>query len=146
MPLAKPLTRWRACWGWATPVARRSKLPPAAVILIVLRFRRAYLATRGWVSPYDFDFSGLKTAVLREVERWRQQGEELPVADLAASFQATVCRVLVAWRALRGRPWPQRCRGGGGRCLCNAALRERFNGQPAARPGFALGPLGLVHR
>ena len=34
---------------------------------------------------YDFSFSGLKTAVLREVERWRQQGEwELPVADLAA--------------------------------------------------------------
>ena len=49
----------------------------------------------GGFHPYDFSFSGLKTAVLREVERWRQQGEELPVADLAASFQAVVCRVLV---------------------------------------------------
>ena len=49
----------------------------------------------GGFHPYDFSFSGLKTAVLREVERWRQQGEQLPVADLAASFQAVVCRVLV---------------------------------------------------
>ena len=54
----------------------------------------------GGFHPYDFSFSGLKTAVLREVERWREQGQALPVADLAASFQATVCRVLVE-RSLR---------------------------------------------
>ena len=33
--------------------------------------------------------------MLREVERWTQRGETLPVADLAASFQHVVCKVLV---------------------------------------------------
>lgn len=42
---------------------------------------------------YDFSFSGLKTAVLREVERYDE--DRLPVADLAASFQAAVVDVLV---------------------------------------------------
>jgi N6-L-threonylcarbamoyladenine synthase len=42
---------------------------------------------------YDFSFSGLKTAVLREVERYDEG--RLPVADLAASFQAAVIDVLV---------------------------------------------------
>lgn len=41
--------------------------------------------------PYDSSFSGLKTAVLRLVEK--QEGE-LPVADIAASFQETVARAL----------------------------------------------------
>ncbi len=42
---------------------------------------------------YDFSFSGLKTAVLREVERY--DSDRLPVANLAASFQAAVVDVLV---------------------------------------------------
>lgn len=42
---------------------------------------------------YDFSFSGLKTAVLREVERYDEG--RLPVDDLAASFQAAVVDVLV---------------------------------------------------
>lgn len=42
---------------------------------------------------YDFSFSGLKTAVLREVERF--DDGRLPMNDLAASFQAAVVDVLV---------------------------------------------------
>lgn len=42
---------------------------------------------------YDFSFSGLKTAVLREVQRFDE--DRLPVSDLAASFQAAVIDVLV---------------------------------------------------
>lgn len=41
---------------------------------------------------FDFSFSGLKTAVLRLV---RELGEPVPVADVAASFQAAVADVLV---------------------------------------------------
>ncbi|MEJ5241642.1 MAG: tRNA (adenosine(37)-N6)-threonylcarbamoyltransferase complex transferase subunit TsaD [Anaerolineales bacterium] len=46
---------------------------------------------------WDFSFSGLKTAVLREVRRLEtsEEGAPLPVADLAASFQAAVVEVLV---------------------------------------------------
>jgi len=43
---------------------------------------------------YDFSFSGLKTAVLRLLKEY-EQGAELPLADVAASFQAAVVDVLV---------------------------------------------------
>jgi len=72
----------------------------------------AFEFPRAWLdSPYDFSFSGLKTAVLRTVQalqgdtvptpgrRTRSSdagtaGEPLPVADLAASFQEAVVDVL----------------------------------------------------
>ncbi|GAA5030926.1 tRNA (adenosine(37)-N6)-threonylcarbamoyltransferase complex transferase subunit TsaD [Actinopolymorpha pittospori] len=43
---------------------------------------------------FDFSFSGLKTAVARWVETREQQGQPVPVADVAASFQEAVCDVL----------------------------------------------------
>ncbi len=45
-------------------------------------------------SPYDFSFSGLKTAVINLVHNAAQKGEELDKNDLAASFQYTVSQVL----------------------------------------------------
>ncbi|NJL85794.1 MAG: tRNA (adenosine(37)-N6)-threonylcarbamoyltransferase complex transferase subunit TsaD [Leptolyngbyaceae cyanobacterium SM1_1_3] len=54
----------------------------------------------GGFHPYDSSFSGLKTAVLRLVERLRAEDIELPVADIAASFQAAVARSLTR-RTLR---------------------------------------------
>ena len=51
---------------------------------------------RAWLEDsWNFSFSGLKTAVLREVRKLQEQGQDLPVADLAASFQAAVVDVLV---------------------------------------------------
>ena len=47
-------------------------------------------------APYDFSFSGLKTAVARWVERRQRDGEPVPVADVAASFQEAVVDVLTA--------------------------------------------------
>ena len=44
---------------------------------------------------YDFSFSGLKTAVLNELNQAKQKGEAIRVADMAASFQAAVIDVLV---------------------------------------------------
>lgn len=50
---------------------------------------------RSWLGDsWDFSFSGLKTAVLREVRKLEKESTELPVADLAASFQAAVVDVL----------------------------------------------------
>ena len=43
---------------------------------------------------YDFSFSGLKTAVARWVEQRVADGEAVPVADVAASFQEAVVDVL----------------------------------------------------
>ena len=49
----------------------------------------------GGFHPYDFSFSGLKTAMLRTVETLRQSADPLPLADLAASFEQVVADVLV---------------------------------------------------
>ncbi len=54
----------------------------------------------GGFYPYDFSFSGLKTAMLRQVEALRGQSDQLPLADLAASFEQVVADVLVE-RSLR---------------------------------------------
>ncbi len=45
--------------------------------------------------PYDFSFSGLKSAVLNYLHHAEQTGEEINRADVAASFQAAVVDVLV---------------------------------------------------
>ena len=42
----------------------------------------------------NFSFSGLKTAVLREVKRLQSEGTVIPINDIAASFQAAVVDVL----------------------------------------------------
>ena len=46
-------------------------------------------------APYDSSFSGLKTAVLRLTQKLSPNGEELPIADIAASFQEAVAAALV---------------------------------------------------
>ena len=51
--------------------------------------------------PYDFSFSGLKTAVARWIEACVDDGREVPAADVAASFAAAVADVLVT-KTLRG--------------------------------------------
>ncbi len=48
----------------------------------------------GGYHPYDSSFSGLKTAVLRLVQKLQQPGGLLPVKDIAASFQESVSRSL----------------------------------------------------
>ena len=45
---------------------------------------------------YAFSFSGLKTAVARWVEARQRDGQDVPVADVAASFQEAVADVLTA--------------------------------------------------
>ncbi len=44
--------------------------------------------------PYDFSFSGLKTAVINLLHHAEQVGEPVNVNDLCASFQQTVCDIL----------------------------------------------------
>lgn len=44
---------------------------------------------------YDFSFSGVKTAVVNLVHNMAQKGEDIPKADIAASFQKSVVRMLV---------------------------------------------------
>ena len=57
---------------------------------------------QGFTSPedqkdhaYDFSFSGVKTAVLRWIQNHQLTNQDLPVNDIAASFQKAVVEVLV---------------------------------------------------
>lgn len=45
--------------------------------------------------PYDFSFSGVKSAVLNYINKCKMHGEEFDRADLAASFQKAVVDTLV---------------------------------------------------
>ena len=45
-------------------------------------------------SPYDFSFSGLKTAVINLIHNSNQKGEEIDVNSLSASFRKTVSEIL----------------------------------------------------
>lgn len=56
-----------------------------------IAFPRAHMAD----SPYDFSFSGVKSAVLNYLNGCRMKGEEYCQADVAASFQRAVTDVLV---------------------------------------------------
>ena len=50
-------------------------------------------------NPYNFSFSGLKTAVLRYVKKHYHDGQEIPgqhINDIAASFQSAVIKPLIA--------------------------------------------------
>ena len=47
-------------------------------------------------NPYDFSFSGLKSAVLNYINHAQMKGETICVPDLAASFQNAVVEVLVS--------------------------------------------------
>ncbi len=55
-----------------------------------IRFPRVNMGEDG----FDFSFSGVKTAVLNYLHHAEQKGEEIPVADVAASFQEAVIDVL----------------------------------------------------
>jgi N6-L-threonylcarbamoyladenine synthase len=73
---------------------------------------------------YDFSFSGLKTSVARWVEQRQDAGEEIPLADVAASFREAVVDVLLtkALAACADYGVPRLLLGGG--VVANARLRE----------------------
>jgi N6-L-threonylcarbamoyladenine synthase len=85
----------------------------------------AFNFPEGAVPDFDFSFSGLKTAVLRTVEKLKPP---LPVADLAASFQDAVVRVLVkkTLRAQKQLADKAKCIVLAGGVAANSCLREKL--------------------
>ena len=73
---------------------------------------------------YDFSFSGLKTAVARWIEQRQAAGEQVPIADVAASFREAVVDVLVtkALDACARHDVPRLLLGGG--VIANRRLRD----------------------
>lgn len=108
-----------------------------------------YPLPRAWLSEtYDFSFSGLKTALLREVEPFRLPEEprsaprtaatpfvehrppsyspDLPVADLAADFQDAVVEVLAVKAAHAAKAHDAKTVVLAGGVAANVALRNRL--------------------
>lgn len=91
---------------------------------------KAYALPRARLDgTWDFSFSGLKTAVLRQVRQFENEARPLPVADLAASFQAAVVDVLLTktLKAARHFKASQILVAGG--VSANTALRGAFLAQ-----------------
>ncbi len=84
---------------------------------------------RAWLEgSNDFSFSGLKTAVLREVRELERKGS-LPVADLAGSFQEAVVDVLFTKTVDAARAYGAEEILVAGGVSANRHLRERFLSQ-----------------
>ncbi len=67
---------------------------------------QAFKFPRAWLEgTYEFSFSGLKTAVMREVMKVEGEGKPLPVGDMAASFQAAVVDVLLQKTLMAAREY-----------------------------------------
>lgn len=75
-------------------------------------------------APYDFSFSGLKSAVLNYINRAKMMGEEIPVPDLVASFQNAVVEALVSRATLAAKEYGYSRLAIAGGVASNSALRE----------------------
>jgi len=74
--------------------------------------------------PYDFSFSGVKSAVLNYINNAQMKGEEINRADLAASFQKSVVDVLVEHTMLAAKDYRMDKIAIAGGVASNGALRE----------------------
>jgi len=103
---------------------------------------RAFNFPRAWLEDtWNFSFSGIKTAVLREVKRLKETADKLPVENLAASFQAAVVDVLVGKTLQVARNFEAREILVVGGVSANKPLRSAFLGQeefPVHIPPLAL--------
>ncbi len=78
---------------------------------------------------WNFSFSGLKTAVLRAVRELEERNQPVPVADMAASFQAAVVDILSSKTFAAARAFGAKTIIVAGGVSANQALREAFLGQ-----------------
>ena len=81
-------------------------------------------------NPYDFSFSGLKTAVVNLLHNASQKGQTVPTADLAASVQKTISELLTTHTMQAAKDLGSGCHGSslrkaGLQAVCTAAFTVR---------------------
>jgi N6-L-threonylcarbamoyladenine synthase len=91
--------------------------------------KHAYKLPECKAGEYDFSFSGLKTAVLRLVQKLKleqSEGGEIPVTDVCASFQECVSATLLkkVKHALQEKGYKQVVLAGG--VAANSEIRRKF--------------------
>ena len=86
-------------------------------------------------SPYDFSFSGLKSAVLNYLNHAQMTGQKVNPADLAASFQAAVVNALVSRAMLAAEEYQVDRLVLAGGVASNSSLRESMK-KACAKRGY----------
>lgn len=74
--------------------------------------------------PFDFSFSGVKSAVLNYINSCTMKGEEINRADIAASFQEAVIDVLVSHTMAAAKEYGMKKIAIAGGVASNSALRS----------------------
>ncbi|MBQ9434454.1 MAG: tRNA (adenosine(37)-N6)-threonylcarbamoyltransferase complex transferase subunit TsaD [Synergistaceae bacterium] len=75
----------------------------------------------------EFSFSGLKTALLWQVKKFQEDGQEIPVEDLCAAFQRSVVDALVSKVLLAARLTGRKRVSVSGGVSANSGLREALS-------------------
>jgi N6-L-threonylcarbamoyladenine synthase len=75
---------------------------------------------------WNFSFSGLKTAVMRLIRTFEEEGKRIPTDDVAASFQAAVVDVLFQKTILAAQEFHVKEIVVAGGVSANKALRDAF--------------------
>ncbi len=88
-------------------------------------------------SPYDFSFSGLKTAVINTIHHMQQKGQEVPREDMAASVRQSVVSILTDRFLLAARDTGYKKLVLAGGVSANSLLRRRMT-EFCAENGFSL--------
>jgi len=88
-------------------------------------------------APYDFSFSGLKTAVINLIHNIEQRGEEIPKADICASFRYAVVDLLATNFLKAAKDYNITTLAVAGGVSANKLLRERLT-QDAEQNGYKL--------
>lgn len=83
--------------------------------------------SEGGYHPYDSSFSGLKTAVLRLVQKLEQEGKDLVIENIAASFQETVAKGLTKRAIACALDYQLNTIVVGGGVAANSGLRQHLN-------------------
>ncbi len=83
--------------------------------------------------PYDFSFSGLKSAVLNYLNHAQMMGQEVNQADVAASFQSAAVEALVSRAMLAVEEFGAKQIVLAGGVACNLALRREMEEACRAR-------------
>lgn len=86
-------------------------------------------------APYDFSFSGLKTSVINLIHNMEQRGEEVPKADVCASFRKAVVDLLVSNFMKAARDLNVNTLVAAGGVSANSLLRKRLS-EEAEKNGF----------
>lgn len=84
-------------------------------------------------APYDFSFSGVKSAVLNYINGCKMKGIEYSQADIAASFQEAVTDVLVGHTMLAAENYGIHKVAMAGGVACNKGLRRKMEEQCVQR-------------